>query len=167
MDAAESPTHYSFGPFVLDVRRRDLWLHDGASVPITPRLLNPLLLFVTHPRELLDKEWLMARLWPRQVVGDNSLSQSVSALRRTLRCDGQRYIRTEPRRGFRFICPVTALTLPGPHYRGNDSRTPTDCAQPVVTMAPLTSNTVVVVSALNSSAPDRTTAVPLASWRPR
>src|SRR5262245_29638386 len=142
MDTPARLTHYAFGPFVLDVTHRDLWLRDGGSVPITPRVLNPLLLFVMHPQLLLDKEWLMARLWPRQIVGDNSLSQSVSALRRTLGCDGTRYIRTEARRGFRFICPVTALAIAEPYYRGSDSREPDDSAQPVVTTAPLTSNTL-------------------------
>jgi DNA-binding winged helix-turn-helix (wHTH) protein len=167
LDSAIAPSHYTFGPFVFDVRHRDLWLPESGAVPITPRVLNPLLLFVAHPQLLLGKEWLMARLWPEQVVGDNSLSQSISALRRTLGCDGTRYIRTEARRGFRFICPVAALYVPDPHYPGNDSREPTDWAQPLVTTAPLTSNTVVVVSALNTSLAASTAIVPTASCRPR
>jgi TolB-like protein/tetratricopeptide (TPR) repeat protein len=50
------------------------------------------------------------------VVEENNLSQVVSGLRRALGDDtqGSRYIQTVPRRGFRFIAPVTMLpeTLP-------------------------------------------------------
>lgn len=106
-----NPAHagsYGFGPFVLDPLRRTVWREDGTAVTLTARLFNALLQFVEHPGELLHKDRLMTVLWPGMVVEENSLSQVISALRRALGDDGRRFIRTEARRGFRFVCPVTA-----------------------------------------------------------
>jgi DNA-binding winged helix-turn-helix (wHTH) protein len=100
---------YQFDGFVLDVGRRGLWRPDGTPVKLTPRLFNTLLLFVEHPGELLGKDWLMSRLWPGTYVVENSLSQIISALRRSLARDGRVYIQTESRYGFRFVCPVKAM----------------------------------------------------------
>lgn len=101
--------HYAFGEYVLDVLRCDLW-RRGQPVTITPRLFRALRLFAEHPQELLGKDWLMARLWPGLMVEENNLSQIVSGLRRVLNDDGLPYIRTETRRGFRFVRTVTALS---------------------------------------------------------
>jgi DNA-binding winged helix-turn-helix (wHTH) protein/TolB-like protein/Tfp pilus assembly protein PilF len=100
---------FAFGGFVLAPARRSVWRRDGTSVPLTPRLFNALQLFVEHPGELLEKDRLLAALWPGLVVEENSLSQVISALRRALGDDGRekRYIQTEPRRGFRFIAELT------------------------------------------------------------
>ena len=100
---------YEFDGFILDTRRRGVWRSDGTPMKLTPRLFSTLLLFVQRPGELLGKDWLMARLWPGLVVGENSLSQIVCNLRQALSHDGRRYIQTESRYGFRFICPVNAL----------------------------------------------------------
>jgi TolB-like protein/tetratricopeptide (TPR) repeat protein len=98
----------AFGDYVLDATRREL-RRCGTPVPLTPRLYNALYLFASRPGELLDKRALIGALWPGLVVEENNLSQLVSALRRALGDDEAQLIRTEPRRGFRFIADVTAL----------------------------------------------------------
>ena len=102
---------YGFGDFVLERSQARVTHRDGAPLTLTPRLFNALLLFVEHAGELLDKDALMLALWPGLVVEENNLSQVISALRRALGDDapGSRYIQTVPRRGFRFIAPVTVL----------------------------------------------------------
>ena len=100
---------YEFDGFVLDTRRRGVWRHDGTPLRLTPRLFNILLLFVERPGELIDKDWLMTRLWPGMDIGENSLSQIICSLRQALARDGRRYIQTESRHGFRFVCPVKAV----------------------------------------------------------
>ncbi len=97
---------YAFGEFTLDPLRRAVWRRDGTPLALTPRLFNALQLLVEHPGELLDKDVLLAALWPGLVVEENSLSQVISALRRALGDGGKRYIQTEPRRGFRFVTEV-------------------------------------------------------------
>ncbi len=99
---------YRFHEFVLQTQQRRLLGPDGAEVELTPRLFDALLFLVERAGELLDKDRLLTELWPGVVVEENSLSQSISALRKALGDDPQRsrFIQTVPRRGFRFVAPV-------------------------------------------------------------
>ena len=102
---------YQVHEFVVETGPRRLLGPGGRPVELTPRLFDALLFMVEHPGELLSKERLLDALWPGLVVEENSLSQSVSALRKALGDDAQkpRFIQTVPRRGFRFVAPVVAL----------------------------------------------------------
>jgi DNA-binding winged helix-turn-helix (wHTH) protein/TolB-like protein/Tfp pilus assembly protein PilF len=103
---------HAFGDFVLDRREHTLRRRaDGSPVVLTPKLHDALVLFVDHAGELVDKDRLIAALWPDLVVEENNLSQVISGLRRALGDDSQvsRYIQTVPRRGFRFIAAVTVV----------------------------------------------------------
>jgi len=102
---------YAFGDFVLERSQQRVCRRDGSNLNLTPRLFSALLLFVENAGDLLDKDALMLALWPGVVVEENSLSQVISGLRRALADEalGSRYIETVPRRGFRFIAPVTVL----------------------------------------------------------
>ena len=101
---------YSFDTFTLQLEQRRLLGADGTEIELTPRLFDALLYFVQNAGQLLDKDRLMSELWPDVVVEENSLSQSVSALRKALGDDAQspRFIQTVPRRGFRFVAAVVA-----------------------------------------------------------
>src|SRR6185295_12923300 len=102
---------YAFGSFVLERSQQRVLRADGSELTLTPRLFGALLLFVENAGALLDKDRLMAALWPGLVVEENNLSQTISGLRRALGDgpQGSRYIQTVSRRGFRFIAEVTAL----------------------------------------------------------
>jgi TolB-like protein/DNA-binding winged helix-turn-helix (wHTH) protein len=112
MSRPESHIVYEFGDFRLDVSRR-LLLAKGVAEPraITPKAFETILYFVEHPGELLDKDRLMAELWPGLVVEENSLTQVISMLRRILgEARGEnRYIATVPGRGYRFVADVTRV----------------------------------------------------------
>ena len=100
---------YTFGDFVLERSQRRVLRNDGTALSLSSRQFDALLLFVENAGHLLDKDTLMSALWPGLVVEENNLSQTVSNLRRLLgdEAPGKRYIETVPRRGFRFIGPVT------------------------------------------------------------
>lgn len=108
-----APERYAFGEFLLEPLQQRVSRRGGDALALTPRLFNALLLFVERPGELLDKDTLMRALWPDVVVEENNLSQVISALRRALGDDaqGSRFIQTVPRRGFRFVAPVTAMAV--------------------------------------------------------
>ena len=91
-----TPQAYSFGNFVLEPTQQRVRRPDGEVLNLSPRLFSALLMFVEHPDELLEKDRLMAALWPGLVVEENNLSQVVSALRRALGDDshGSRFIQT-------------------------------------------------------------------------
>jgi DNA-binding winged helix-turn-helix (wHTH) protein len=101
----------AFGDFVLDRPQQRVLHRNGTMLALSPRLFGALTLLIDHAGQLLDKETLIAALWPNLVVEENNLSQVISALRRALGDDSQdsRFIQTVPRRGFRFIAPVTPL----------------------------------------------------------
>ncbi len=109
--AQPAAERYAFGDFVLERSQQRVLRRDGTALSLTPRLFNALLVLVERAGTLVDKETLILALWPGLVVEENNLSQVISSLRRALGDEAQlsRYIQTVPRRGFRFVEPITAL----------------------------------------------------------
>jgi len=107
--AKQAKQLYEFGQFRLDPQER-LLLRDGEPVPLSPKAFDMLLALVENGGRLLEKEELMRRLWPDSFVEEGSLAQNVSLLRKALgESDGQKFIETVPRRGYRFIANVRAV----------------------------------------------------------
>jgi len=77
-------------------------------VAISERQLDVLLLLVAHAGQIISKDDLLQAGWKDVAVGDNSLEQAISSLRRLLGAHpgGAAYIETVPRRGYRFGVPV-------------------------------------------------------------
>src|SRR5262245_39618111 len=108
--AAEKPI-LAFAGFVLDVRKRSLLGPDGMVIDISSRAFETLHFLVSHPHELVDKQRLMAAVWPNRVVEDNNLNQQISALRKLLgESPGEhRFIVTVTGLGYRFVQDVAEL----------------------------------------------------------
>lgn len=111
---------YEFGKFRLDTQERVLWC-NGQLVPLTPKLLETLIVLVERHGHIVEKQELLARVWPDTFVEEANVARHVSLLRKTLSewTDASELIETLPRRGYRFIAPVhsTARTnseLPAP-----------------------------------------------------
>jgi DNA-binding winged helix-turn-helix (wHTH) protein/TolB-like protein/Tfp pilus assembly protein PilF len=101
---------FRFGPFRLDVRRRELRRLDE-RLDLPPRVFDTLVCLAAHPGDLLEKETLLEAVWPGRVVEENNLSQTISALRKLFGeegTDGQ-WILTVPGRGYRFLAPVERM----------------------------------------------------------
>ncbi|HKW60899.1 MAG TPA: winged helix-turn-helix domain-containing protein [Candidatus Acidoferrum sp.] len=94
---------YSFGDFRLDPYER-LLLHKGEPLPLTPKVFDALVLLVENAGHLVEKDEFMKRLWPETFVGDDTLAQNISLLRKVLTdgTGGPEWIVTVPRRGYRF-----------------------------------------------------------------
>ena len=107
MDASS----YETRGFRIDVTQRVLLGADGTRVTLPSRAFELLVYFLRHPGELLDKDRLMAAVWPDTVVEENNLNQCVGALRKALgETPGERrFLVTEPGRGYRFVAAVRAL----------------------------------------------------------
>ena len=99
-DLATEKRPVEFGPFRLDLERRRL-LRGGYVVPLTPKVLDLLVLLVSSPGQPLQKDELMKALWPDTTVEEGNLTQTVSLLRKALGTapDGRDYIETLPKRG--------------------------------------------------------------------
>src|SRR5262245_37404933 len=101
---------YEFGPFRLDVRER-LLLREGESVSLTPKPFDLLLALVERHGHLLEKDGLLRNVWPDTFVEEANLSYNISLIRKALGDgeNGQRYIETVPKRGYRFVASVKVL----------------------------------------------------------
>jgi len=101
-----------FGDFEFDDRRRALKAR-GRPAKLSGQAVDLLCLLLERPGELITREEIERRLWPdRNVDFHHSLDVVVSRLRTVLGDKGAspRYIETVPRKGYRFIEPVTAAS---------------------------------------------------------
>lgn len=101
---------YEFGEFRLDARARMLY-HDGAPVALKPKVVETLVVLIENADEIVGKSELMNAVWHDSFVEENNLSVNIYALRKAFaRLDGEKtYIQTVPRRGFRFVVPVSRI----------------------------------------------------------
>src|SRR6516162_4328727 len=108
---AGSGNLFRFGLFEADTARCTL-TRDGARVKIQDQPFRILILLLERSGELVTREELRQALWPEgiHVDFDGSLNVSLKRLRAALDDDpdNPRFIETIPRRGYRFIAPVSA-----------------------------------------------------------
>jgi Tol biopolymer transport system component/DNA-binding winged helix-turn-helix (wHTH) protein len=98
---------YEFGRFRLDVAER-LLLCEGKAVPLTPKAFDLLLALVARHGRLLGKEELFRAVWPDSFVEESNLSSNIALIRKALGDgeNGQKFIETVPKRGYRFVAEV-------------------------------------------------------------
>src|SRR5271154_5941381 len=103
---------FQFGEFQLDVGARSL-RREKAIVPLNSRAFDVLLYFVQNPGKVLTHEELLKNVWAESFVDENSLAQSISALRRALeeKPGDNSYIVTVPGRGYQFVATVRVDAL--------------------------------------------------------
>ena len=102
---------FEFGPYRLDTSERVL-LRDGRPVPLTLKAFEVLLMLVENSGHIVAKDELINRVWPDSFVEEGNLKVTVSMLRKALddNHNGNRYIETVPRRGYRFVAEVQEIT---------------------------------------------------------
>jgi DNA-binding winged helix-turn-helix (wHTH) protein len=101
-----------FGPFCVDAARRVLTREDR-PVPVTARAFDVLLALLERAGQTVDKEELLRAVWPDTMVEEANLSQQIFTLRKLLgQTVEEAYITTVPRRGYRFVAPVTQRGAP-------------------------------------------------------
>lgn len=96
---------YEFGRYRLDVAEHQL-LRGDEAVPLQPKIFDLLCALVEHQGHLLEKDELMQLVWPDVIVTEANLANNVSILRKTLCANGERFVETVPKSGYRFIAPV-------------------------------------------------------------
>jgi Tol biopolymer transport system component/DNA-binding winged helix-turn-helix (wHTH) protein len=101
---------YEFDCFRIDLTERVL-TRDGEIVPLTQKAFEVLLALVERRGGIVSKEELMEKVWPDAFVEESNLAQNIYTLRKALgqTPDGDGYILTVPRRGYRFAANVREL----------------------------------------------------------
>jgi DNA-binding winged helix-turn-helix (wHTH) protein len=102
-----------FPPFRLDLVNQCLWRSGAGAVEqrilLTPKAFAMLRHLVEHAGRLVTQEEFLQALWPETYVQPEVLESHIRDIRSALGDDPKipRFIETLPRRGYRFIAPVT------------------------------------------------------------
>src|SRR5215813_4946457 len=99
-----------FGLFEADLEKR-LLLKGGLRVKLQDQPFQVLALLLERPGEVVTREQIRQTLWPANtfVEFDDGLNTAMKKLRVALgdSAENPRFIETIPRRGYRFLAPVT------------------------------------------------------------
>lgn len=109
-----TPAHtapvWRFGLFEVDAHREEL-RRAGVPVKMRDQPFRLLVFFLEHAGEIVAREQLRAVLWPEGtfVDFDHSLNTAMMKLREALDDSAETplYIETIPKKGYRFVAPVT------------------------------------------------------------
>ncbi len=114
------PERFTFGPFVLEASRGTL-LRGGHPVAIGHKALLLLQAFLRSPGSVIDKASLLDIAWPQTAVEESNLSVQIAALRKLLGTteDGNQWIATVPRVGYRFAGPISPAATKIPPFADN------------------------------------------------
>jgi DNA-binding winged helix-turn-helix (wHTH) protein/Tol biopolymer transport system component len=98
---------YEFADFRLDLSEKIL-LHDGKTIPLTPKVFDTLQILVENAGHLLEKDFLMKTIWQDRFVEESNLTFNIKMLRKALgdSAANPKFIETVPKRGYRFITDV-------------------------------------------------------------
>src|SRR5258705_1675259 len=105
---------YQFCDFELDTSE---WVlrRGGEIVPVTPKALQALALLVSTSGRVVARKDLIEALWPDTFVEDSNLTVTISMLRKALgeNDNGNRFVETVAKRGYRFLPQVISNGYPG------------------------------------------------------
>jgi TolB-like protein/DNA-binding winged helix-turn-helix (wHTH) protein len=108
---------FQFGVFELDASSGELRRH-GLKIRLPHQSFQILRLLLSRPGVVVTRDELRQVLWPGDtfVDFDVGLNSAVRKLREALDDDAEhpRFVETLPRRGYRFIAPVTAVERHAP-----------------------------------------------------
>ena len=106
---AQSQT-FDFGPFRLDRAERTLW-KGHERITLTPKAFDTLVVLVERNGRLVEKDELIKAVWPDSFVEEANLTNNIWTLRKALAVDGQSFIETVPKRGYRFTGDVRQASV--------------------------------------------------------
>src|SRR5216684_2735808 len=100
-----------FATFEVDLRVGEL-RKQGKRLRLQDQPFQVLAVLLQRPGDVVTREELRSQIWSRDtfVDFDNGLNTAINKLREALgdSADNPRFIETLPRRGYRFITPVTS-----------------------------------------------------------
>src|SRR5438270_10607261 len=112
MEQIHHPSVVRFGTYELRLQSGEL-RKAGVRIKVQQQPLKLLEMLLEHPGEVVTREELRTRMWPNESFGDfdQAVNVSIAKLRNALgdSADNPRYIETLPRRGYRFIAPVSIV----------------------------------------------------------
>src|SRR5450432_3740239 len=109
-----TPRRLSFGTYEADLQSGELRKH-GIRIRLQSQPFQLLAMLLERPGELVTREEISQKLWSADtfVDFDHSLGTAINKIREVLNDSAvePRFIETLPRRGYRFIAPVTPVEV--------------------------------------------------------
>jgi serine/threonine protein kinase/Tol biopolymer transport system component len=109
------PSLVRFGIFELDLSAVQL-CKQGRHIELQDQPFHVLSLLVQRPGEVVTREEVRRALWPADtfVEFDQRLNTAIKKIQQALddSAENPRFIETIPRKGYRFIAPVSGLEIP-------------------------------------------------------
>src|SRR3981189_1140457 len=102
-----SSINYNFGPFCFNATGGVL-LRGATDLALVPKAADTLLVLLASAGQVVEKDELFKSVWTGTVVGEGSLTRTISILRKALggAAHGNPYIATVSKRGYRFVAGV-------------------------------------------------------------
>jgi Tol biopolymer transport system component/DNA-binding winged helix-turn-helix (wHTH) protein len=108
--AAPDSRRLQFGVFEIDLAGGEL-RKGGIKIKLQDQPLRVLSALLEHPGEIVTREHLREKIWQADtfVDFDQSLNKAINKIREALSdtAENPRFLETVPRRGYRFIAPVS------------------------------------------------------------
>src|SRR5579862_782278 len=106
-----------FGPFEADLHTGEI-RKGGERIKLQEQPFKVLQILLERPGDVVTREELQSRIWPRESFGDfdHAVNVAVGKLRSALgdSADNPSFIQTVPRRGYRFVGTLTPDPVPVP-----------------------------------------------------
>src|SRR5690348_13949090 len=98
----------SFKAFRLDTTNHILW-RNGDRVPVAPKSFDVLAYLIEHAGRVVTQDEILEALWAETYVNPEVLRKYILEIRKTLgdRPENPEFIETVPKRGYRFIAPLS------------------------------------------------------------
>src|ERR1700691_4126273 len=102
-----------FAPYRLDAVNQCLWRRDDTGVEerilLAPKSFEVFAYLVEHAGRLVTHDELLEAVWPGSAIEPQAVKRHILALRSALgdRPKNSLFIETIPKRGYRFIAPVS------------------------------------------------------------
>lgn len=128
---------YQFGPFRLDPEAGILF-HQAEPTMLGQRAVALLRLLLQNAGMPVSKDALVEAGWGGLAVADNNLTVQIAALRRVLAgaANAEDWIETLPRRGYRYVGPAVAATVPDGSTTSRAASAPTVPEKPSIAVLP-------------------------------
>src|SRR5262249_16517609 len=123
-DVTQASVVRRFGAFEINFQSGEL-RKNGMRMRLSGQPFQVLAILTARPGELVTREELHSKLWPADtfVDFDHGLNNAVARIREILGDSSEtpRYIETIPRRGYRFIAPLSDVRPSTPSATSTES----------------------------------------------
>ena len=115
----------SFGDISYDPECDTFLWKTGRALKLRPQSLQVLKLLAASPGEIVERDAMIAAVWPDLHVSDDSIVQCVGDIRRALGDSDRSIIRTVPKRGYQLVPDLAREPVVVRPITAGDSAKPT------------------------------------------